>query len=185
MFRIGLSGTNYTGKTETIRRFVQEHPELPIRVVSLSQFVTRCPFPMREEQTVEGSRWMVEQVRGTCVGMNGDIEIFDRTPVDVLAFTLYARDRTQDRAVTVIDNCLSLIRDFDRIFYLPPSDGWSAVVAAHNKDVLFARQMDTYIRTAVEEFGLEVVKLPWALDERQVVLSEYISAVVGPRNRSR
>ena len=108
MFRIGFSGTNWTGKTETIQRIVREHSELVINTISLSSLVNECPFPMIEEQTVEASKWMIEQVGAICSNNNGAIEIFDRTPLDILAFTLYAMDRTDVHNQVVLEDCLAL-----------------------------------------------------------------------------
>jgi hypothetical protein len=172
MFRLGLSGTNWTGKSETIRRFVQTHPDLPIRTVSLSSLVAKCPFPMMENQTVDGSKWMVEQVRTMCASKNGEIELFDRTPLDILAFTLYAMNRTGERSQVVLEDCLGLVRYFDRLFYLPLSDEWPTAGSQTQSQIRFARQVDFYIRRAIKEFSLEVFALPWELDERQDLLSE-------------
>lgn len=185
MLRVGLSGTNWTGKTETIERFVQEHSELGIKTVSLSSLVARCPFPMGERQTVEGSKWMIEQVRAICATDNGQIDVFDRTPIDILAFTLYALNRTGERDDKVLNDCVGLIGEFDLLFYLPVCDGWPADVAATSKQIGFAKEMDRYIGEAIEEFSLEVVRLPWGLDERQALFSEFMSAIAGARKSGR
>ena len=122
MFRAGLSGTNWTGKTETIRAFVAEHSELSIRTVSLSSFVDNCPFPMMEYQTVEASRWMIEQVGAICAEDGEEMVLFDRTPLDILAFTLYAESQTGDSDPTVLEHALALVGSFDILFYLPRSN---------------------------------------------------------------
>ena len=62
MLRIGLSGTNWAGKTETIRRFLKVHSKLNIEIISLSSLVNQCPFSMMETQTLEGSQWMVNEL---------------------------------------------------------------------------------------------------------------------------
>ncbi len=175
MPRAGLSGTNWTGKTETIRRFVKENPELPIKTVSLASLVARCPFPMMEEQTVEASRWMIDQVRDICQKDGAEIQLFDRTPIDILAFTLYAESRTGNGSPTVLEDALELVKYFDVIFYLPVSDKWPIKASADQSRIQFARQMDSYIRKAIEQFSLDVVSLPWDLAERQLLLSENVS----------
>ena len=177
MFRAGLSGTNWTGKTETIRRFVGENSHLAIKTVSLSSLVDRCPFPMMEEQTVEGSRWMIEQVRAICKEDSEEIQLFDRTPVDILAFTLYAESRTGNGSPKVLENALELAKCFDILFYLPVSDEWPINASADQSRIQFARQMDSYIQKAIDQFSLDVVLLPWDLAERQLLLSEYFSAL--------
>ena len=177
MFRAGLSGTNWTGKTETIRRIVREHSELAIRTVSLSSLVDRCPLPMIEEQTVEASHWMIEQVSAICADNNGGIELFDRTPLDILAFTLYALNRTGGSNQAVLEDCLGLVRHFDCLFYLPVSDEWPVNTSVSQSKIHFALKIDSYIRKAIEQFSLDVVSLPWALVEREVMLSEYLSGM--------
>lgn len=177
MFRIGLSGTNWTGKTETISRLAQAHSELSIKTISLSFLVERCPFPMMENQTVEGSRWMIEQVKTTCTNNNEGTELFDRTPLDILAFTMYALNRTGENSRAVLDDCLELIRNFDRVFYLPVSKEWPTAVSPSRSHIHFARKIDLYIRRAIEEFSLDVTPLPWGLDERQEILSECLASV--------
>jgi len=177
MPRAGLSGTNWTGKTETIKRFVTEHSKLAIKTVSLSSLVDRCPFPMREGQTFEGSRWMIEQVAALCKKDTAEMQIFDRTPVDILAFTLYVENRTGNGSPRVLKNALELVKNFDIIFYLPVSDQWPVNRSPSQNGIQFARQMDSYIRKAIEQFSLDVVSLPWDRAERQRLLSEHLSGL--------
>ncbi len=175
MPRAGLSGTNWTGKTETIRRFAKEHPELSIKTVSLASLVARCPFPMMEEQTLEGSQWMAEQVAALCKKDTAEMQIFDRTPVDILAFTLYAENQTVSKDASVLKNVLELVRCFDLLFYLPISNEWPVNAPRNHHKIQFARQMDSYIRKAIEKFSLDVISLPWDREERQRLLSEHLS----------
>lgn len=176
MFRAGLSGTNWTGKTETIRRFVKEHPELSIKTVSLASLVDRCPFPMMEEQTLEGSRWMIEQVRAIYQQDDAEMQLFDRTPVDIIAFTLYAESRTGNGSPTVLEDALKLVSYFDILFYVPVVDEWPVNTSASRSKIQFALKMDSYIRTVIERFSLDMVSLPWDLAKRQSLLSEYLRA---------
>lgn len=175
MFRAGLSGTNWTGKSETIRCFVEEHSDLRVETVCLSSLVAICPFPMKEQQTLQASQWMIEQVEAICKKDGGEIQLFDRTPLDILAFTLYAQSRTVNHAPAVVKNCLDLLRYFDMLFYLPVLDEWPVNGCANRKDMLFARQMDSYIRKAIDRFSLDVVWLPWEFCERQALLSEHLA----------
>lgn len=177
MFRIGLSGTNWTGKTETIRRFMNENPELRIKPVFLSSLVARCPFPMGREQTLEGSRWMIEQVADICNKAGRGIQLYDRSPVDILAFTVYAEDQTDKKDSSIIKSALDLVRYFDILFYLPTSNEWPVNMSLEDDTIRFARQIDTYIRRAIDEFAPQVISLPWDLDEREHLLSQYVSGL--------
>lgn len=174
MFRAGLSGTNWTGKTETIRRFVKDHPDLGIQMISLSSLVAQSPFPMMEEQTLEGSRWMTEQAKALCQEDGAEIQLFDRTPVDILAFTLYAESQTGIENTTIIKDILELVRCFDILFYVPVSNEWPANSPGSQHRIDFAREMDSYIRKGIDQFSLHVVSLPWDLAERQRLLGEYL-----------
>jgi len=175
MFRVGLSGTNWTGKTETIRRFAKSYPELSVKTFSLSSLVAQSPFPMMEEQTLEGSRWMIEQVRAICQEDGAEIQLFDRTPVDILAFTLYAENRTGIDSTCAIENILEIVRCFDIIFYLPVSNEWPLNSPSNQHSIEFARKMDSYIQMAINRFNLDIVSLPWSFDERQWLLCKYLS----------
>jgi hypothetical protein len=174
MFRAGLSGTNWTGKTETIRTFVAEHSELAIRTVSLSSLVDQCPYPMMEEQTIEASQWMIEQVETICAKNSADMELFDRTPVDILAFTLYAEKETGHRDPTVVEHALELLKFFDTLFYVPLSNEWPVNVRPSEKKVKFARLIDSYLLKAIDHFVLDVITLPWDFTERQHLLRRYL-----------
>lgn len=174
MFRAGLSGTNWTGKTETIRTFVAEHSEISIKTVPLSRLVYKCPYPMMEDQTVEASRWIIEQVTAICSKNNAEIELFDRTPLDILAFTLYAEKQTCHNDPQVFELALELIKSFDVLFYLPPSYEWPVNVHPSEKKVKFATKIDSYMLKAIKRFNLDVVSLPWDLAERQRLLCHYL-----------
>jgi predicted ATPase len=175
MFRAGLSGTNWTGKTETISRFVREHPGLNIEIISLSALVDKCPFPMEENQTIEASMWMTEQVRGLCEKNTKEMQLFDRTPIDILAYTLYAENKARSERLSIFENILELVRYFDTLFYLPVSNEWPVNAAPSQQEIAFALEMDSYIRKAIDRFELDVVSLPWDICERQRLLSEYLA----------
>ena len=174
MFRLGLSGTNWTGKSKTIHGLLKEHPSLNIETVSLSALVTQCPFPMVEMQTIKGSQWMVEQVSATVEGHNGEMQLFDRTPLDILAFTLYVESRTSRKSPKLIGDILDLFKYFDLIFYLQPSGEWPVNVYSTQNKIRFALQIDYYMREAINRFAIEVMLLPWKLEERQHLLSEHL-----------
>ena len=174
MFRAGLSGTNWTGKTETIRTFIAEHSELAVRTVSLSSLVGRCPYPMMEDQTVEASLWMIEQVASICAKNSADMELFDRTPVDILAFTLYAEMQTGDSNPTVLEHALELVKFFDVLFYVSPSNEWPVDIRPSEERVEFARVIDSYMLKAIDHFGLDVITLPWDLAKRQHLLGKHL-----------
>lgn len=177
MFRAGLTGTNWTGKTETIRRFMEAKPEANVEAVSLSVFIDECPFPTVEQQTVEASAWVAARVREACQACTAPVQLFDRTPVDILAFTLYAEERSGRAAADVVREALGLLESFDVIFYIPVPDLWPVGVSPAPEDIEFARKMDGYIREAIDRFGLKVNPMPWDFDARHVLLCQTIPSV--------
>ena len=179
MFRAGLTGTNWTGKSETISQFVEDHPDESIEAVSLSAILSGCPFPTVANQSIEASAWMAGQVRAICTAAGGPIQLFDRTPVDILAFTLYVEERTGQAGGEVVDDVLSLLEYFDTIFHVTVPEAWPVGVSPSFEEVEFARLMDSHIRRAIDRFALEVTAMPWDFDARQRLLCEQIPAVGG------
>jgi hypothetical protein len=132
---------------------------------------------MGEMQTLEASRWMTEQVWAICQESNRLVQVFDRTPIDILAFTLYVEERTGAHDKGIIQTILDLVGYFDVLLYLPMSNGWPGNTSAGKKKLQFARQMDFYIRRAIKEYSVEVVELPWSLAEREKLVSACLQAI--------
>ena len=130
MLRFGLSGTNWTRKTTTIGILHSQLLPASVDSVSLSKLVSRSPHPMKAEQTVQASEWMVEQVRTVVDAPRGfDFQIFDRTPLDIMAFTRYAISRAGELdGTTICERVADLSRKFDAIFFCRPNDEWPAPV---------------------------------------------------------
>jgi len=172
MLRIGFSGTNWTGKSESIYWFTNDYPYDNVEVVSLSKLVGQCPFPMGPKQTLDGSKWMVEQAVDILENPKSEIQIFDRTPLDILAFTLYASHRTKKRDMDLICEILALFKHFDRIFYVQPSSEWPVDVSKTKDEIKFAQVIDFFMRKAIKHLDIEVVPLPWDLSMRQEILAK-------------
>lgn len=174
MPRIGLTGTNWTGKTATIQRLIKDFPDMPIEAVSLASFVVRCPYPTGEIQTLEASQWITKQVRSICDRPHETIQLFDRTPIDVLAFTMYVENQTGHKSQALVDDLIDLTRSFDFLLYLSPSDQWPVGIQPTPEKIQFARLMDSYIRKAIEKFSLNITEFPWDMAKRNNMLIEYL-----------
>jgi hypothetical protein len=177
MLRIGFSGTNWTGKSESLYRFINEYPYYNVEIVSLSKLVDLCPYPMIEKQTLDGSKWMVEQVVNILENPKEEIQIFDRTPLDILAFTLYASYQTKQQDIDLVREILGLFENFNTIFYVQPSNEWPVDNNKTQNKVSFALLIDFFIRKAIKHLEIEVVSLPWDLSLRQELISEHISLI--------
>ena len=177
MFRAGLTATNWMGKSTTIQRFVDAHRDLCGEAVSLSAILDECPFPTVENQTIEASEWMTGKVREICNTAPRGVQLFDRTPVDILAFTLYAQDRTGAEAQHIIEQILGLMDCFNTIFYIAIPETWPVDVTPSPEEIQFARLMDSYLCKAIDQFALDVVSMPWDLDAREQMLCQYVPAI--------
>ena len=177
MIRAGISGTNWTGKSCAIDQFVQRHANVKVNRVTLSEIARDCPWPMVEEQTLDASRWMVNQVRRMVTKpLEAHIQLFDRTPLDILAFTLFAQERAgvQDDD-GVVAKVLELIDDFDYIFFASVTDEWPPKgVETPPLKRAFALLMDRYMQHATCEYRLNTIALPWDHEKRQGILTNHL-----------
>lgn len=168
MFRYGLSGTNWTRKSTTIGRLIPRLAPESVDSVSLSKLVSQSPYPMRENQTVEASAWMVEQVQSVVdAPPRYDHQVFDRTPLDIMAFTRYAIDRNQGSLeATICDRIAELSSKFDAIFFCRPVADWPLPVAPTDEQRRFALFIDGLMESSVPMMHTQVVSLPWDSEER-------------------
>jgi hypothetical protein len=180
MIRIGLSGTNWTRKTTTIQQLARRLAPVPVDIVSLSPLVEQCPFPMGPAQTLDGSKWMVERV-GQILERPvplGTVQIFDRTPLDILAFTLHANERAGhafSATTSLLDAILSLSANFMLIFLCWPADEWPAPEAPSVGDVEFALSIDRLLRSAAQMSRSAIAELPWPIEARVHQMVQVVS----------
>lgn len=178
MIRAGLSGTNWTGKSTCIDGFSNAHRDRKIEIIRLTDFVSRCPYPTVENQTPEASRWMIDQVKDQLTApSDAAIQLYDRSPLDILAFTQYAFDRSgtvQDDAM--MSEIVELAGRFGAIFFCSISSAWPLGDRQSPKDVSFALLMDWYMRRLARRHKLPVVELPDSPKERERTLNERLFA---------
>ncbi len=181
MIRVGLSGTNWTRKSTTIQKVVEALNPQPIEVIILSDLVSQCPYPMGPNQTLDGSRWMIDRVSKILDSSRSSDapQLFDRTPLDIFAFTLHAaKNQGPDRDIDVealFDAIRGLGCRFDRIFLCRPSNEWPAPETPRQDDLEFAKIIDDYLVRAVKHFPSNVVELPWQTAERIVRIVESVA----------
>ena len=99
-----------------------------------------------------------------------DIRIFDRSPLDVIAYTLHAGRHEPEAVQTLIQDIVVLFKAFDRVFLLRPDGDWPTNCNPSEEDIEFARYVDNRMIEAVERFSLQVRSLPWSMDERARIL---------------
>ena len=176
MLRFGLSGTNWTRKTTTISKLVARLPPAAVETIALSSLVRRSPHPMRDHQTVAASEWMIEQVRAIVAAeAQVDNQIFDRTPLDIIAFTRYAIDRANGTDSTfILDRIADLSAKFDVIFFCPPDGDWPSPVQPTDEARRFALLIDGLMRSLVPMMRTRVINLPWSAVDRLAVILNWI-----------
>ncbi len=177
MLRIGLSGTNWTRKTTTIEHLTRDWSSGTVDVVSLSALVRQCPYPMGPDQGLEGSKWMVEQVgRILDEDVPADVvQVFDRTPLDILSFTSYATDRTGSPDNALIETIQSLITKFTFVFYCRPLGEWPDPISPSPEMLDFALTIDALLSRFAGEWPSRVIELPWSVEARVDRISELVS----------
>jgi len=178
MIRVALSGTNWTGKSTTIEIFTRRNPKLHISTFELSELVTRCPYPMVQDQTTDGSEWMIYELQKILAQpISAEIQIFGRSPIDILAFTYYAIEKNQANAnEKLIERIILLINEFDRLFFVAPHIDWPVNVKPHPRPekIAFALLLNYYMLKVIQKYAINVIQLPWNLDKRQQVLQKYL-----------
>lgn len=178
MIRAALTGTNWTGKSTTINTFCTRHLEIDISKFELSTLVKQCPYPVIQEQTMESTEWIVGRLGNQLAQpVDAKIQLFDRSPIDVLAFNSYIITRDQiapNKKLT--ENILLLTQQFDVLFLTQPGKDWPVDVnpTPDPNKIAFAKLMNLYILKIIETHSIPVVDLPWDLNERQNILDKYL-----------
>lgn len=174
MRRLAVSGTNWTRKTSTIMRLKKADKSL--LVVSLSPMVADAPHPMIQDQTLAGSKWITKEV-STRLQASSDkdgIEIFDRSPLDMLAFTMYAERNGGKRDIKLLSKIMMLSATFDVIYLLRPQEEWPHPVKPTRDKRNFALLMDFFLIEASAMLGDRVQELPWDEEVRYTAISQRI-----------
>lgn len=170
-----MTGTNWTGKSTTIS-LLEKGCCGPFKVISLSKLIDNCPHPVILNQTFNTSVWMMNSLASIIkANEHSGVYIYDRTPLDILAFTLYVRDKDK---IHIPENFLLKVQQaismFDVIFYLPISSDWPVSITNHKIPIEFAKLIDMYTLEAISLFDIDVCELPWDLQERVDILTKFI-----------
>lgn len=178
MIRAALSGTNWTGKSTTIEIFTRRNPSLHISTFELSELVARCPYPMIQNQTTDGSEWMARELQKILAQpIPTEIQFFGRSPIDILAFTYYAIEKDQTNAdEKLIERIIRLVDEFDILFFMSPNIDWPVNVKPYPKPekIAFALLLNYYMLKVIKKHAINVIELPWNLDKRQQVLQKHL-----------
>ena len=174
MQRIGFSGTNWTGKSTLIDLLAARSDSEIIRLTSL---VSACPYPTGQVQTVDASRWVKNGLQRILDRpIKTQLQLFDRTPIDVITYTLHSAQGDEDKCRDIIDDLLEQIKTFDKIFFAGSSEMWPVdqTIGADGRG--FAEQIEQLMCYSIDRYGLDVVYLPWPMTERLKILAPLVTA---------
>lgn len=123
--RIAVSGTACQGKSTFIKDFLKTWPLYKKSKESYRELVKKEKLPLNKEVTKD-SQWkilncLIDDLQTTS---KGDKIIFDRCPLDNLAYSMWSFDKqATDIDKEFIDKCIPLVaesmRHLDIIFFIP------------------------------------------------------------------
>ena len=179
--RVGLSGTKWTGKSTTIAAL---GATTTVDVVSLSPIVARCPWPVEVHQTLEASEWVLDRLQELLASPHreGLQQVFDRTPLDVLTFSVHAHriasPPSVDRFAAVEQRALSFLRHFDRIFLTGRHQHWPSPKTPTEESRRFSIYIEELMDELIRTYRIEVVRLPNEIPERVRLLQNYLQGTL-------
>lgn len=165
--RIGISGTNGTGKSTTIVKLIGSMPGVAVDMVRLNEIVASCPYPTGQEQTVEASVWVTNQIKSILDKPTSILQVFDRTPLDVMAFTQYINYRDQsDKSEKLIQEIESQLNRLDIVYFVRPSSKWLDRNCVAPIEASFSLLIDHFTTISVSDVGREIIELPEDVERR-------------------
>ena len=177
MHRVGFSGTSWTGKSTIIDLLAGQSDAEIIRLTSL---VSACPYPTGLTQTLEASRWVKNELRRILDRpRERQLQLFDRTPVDVITYTLHSAQGDEGKCRDIIDDLLKQITTFDKIFFTGSSEMWPVDQSITADEREFAVHIEQMMRHSINRYGLDVADLPWPLTERLQILAPLVTSEQG------
>jgi predicted ATPase len=193
--RISISGTANTGKSTLVKNFLAvwptySTPDKTYRDVIKEKNLTHSSNTSAETQW-EILNFMVDQLQQTTKDSK---IVFDRCPLDNLAYTLWAHDKGIEGFDKVfVDKCINIVkesmRSLDIIFVLNYDKSIPIVEdGVRDIDVNYIQEIDNIFKALFEQYTQNydadiffpkddspgVIKLPTSIKQRIDIISEYI-----------
>lgn len=159
--KIAIIGAHCTGKTTLIEKFIKEWPMYKRPEKSYRDLIKEKNLPLNKNATKEAQRAilnaLVDEIQ-TAAGSGEEFLIFDRCPVDNIAYTLwhYAKETEGFSSEFIIDSktiaALSL-KHIDLIFYTPARKE-IPITSKENRetDEIFREEIDNIFHSLVESY---------------------------------
>lgn len=193
--RICFSGTANTGKTTLVKNFLAVWPKYETPEKTYRDLIKEKNLSHSSETTPD-TQWeilnfMVDQLQQT----NKDSQIiFDRCPLDNLAYTLWAHDKgIEGFDKKFVDKCINIVkesmRSIDIIFLLNYDESIKVVDdGVRDTDVPYIKEVDNIFNALYEQYTQNydadiffpkndspgLIKLPANIKQRIDIISQYI-----------
>ena len=172
--RVAVSGTHCCGKSTLIDAFLLDHPDF-----------THEPEPYVVLQEEHGEvfggepslddfyRQLEFNVDRLRLYGSGDRVIYERSPVDFLAYMMALNDLRRDReSVRLVETSLAIVRDaihlIDLIVFLPLEDDDAGAMVPDSEDPELRKEVDTRLVGILrdDDFNLFSAPSPMILEAR-------------------
>jgi len=193
--RIAFSGTANTGKTTLVKNFLAVWPQYTTPVKTYRDVIKEKNLSHSNQATKEGQEeilnFMIDQLQQYD---NKSKVIFDRCPLDNLAYSLWAYDKGIEGFDKVfIDKCIAItkesLRHIDIIFMLSYDDTIKIVSdGVRHSDVNYIKEVNNIFTALYEQYYQNpeadiffpkhdspgVIQLPSSPQKRIDIISEYV-----------
>jgi len=193
--RIAISGTANCGKTTLLKNFLAVWPTYTTPEKTYRDVITEKNLQHSSNTSTE-TQWevlnfMVDQLQSTPKNSN---VIFDRCPLDNLAYTLWAHSKEiEGFDKPFVDKCIKIVkesmRSIDVIFLLNYDDSIAVVDdGMRDTDIPYIKEVDNIFSALFEQYYQNydadiffpkddspgVIKLPTSIKQRIDTIAEYI-----------
>ena len=158
--RIAVSGTSNVGKTTLIKDFVKEWPTY---TTPKDTYRSKLKRKKHSRKTTADTQWkilnfMIDQVQEYS---KDDKVVFDRCPLDNLAYTLWAYDKKEGNIDDkFVSKCMPLVREtmkfYDIIFFIPITKVSPVEIeddGTRDADPVYIKEIDTILKSFEKDWN--------------------------------
>ena len=195
--RIGISGTQCSGKTTVVRDFIERWDMYKTPDVSYRDVLIEKGLDCNQQTTPETQTIIMNHLCDHLMGTDRlDNIIVDRTPYDALAYTMWANAKgIKGFSDEFVQQQISLAREaaslFDVIFHIPIVKGHDVVIEAddlRDTDPLFREEVDNIFSAIFSTYFSQtgpffkfgdcpaVIEVFGSPEERMEMLKLYVNA---------
>lgn len=164
MVKIGITGSNNTGKTTLAYKLTTALMEQGHKADCAHESVRYCPIGTKGKTLVESQIWIfAEQMQiDEVIGTHKDIIVCDKTAIDTLAYGIWAfeqnpSDKQRNRLVALEYMASKYAETYDKLFLLPVLKN----IHYHKwvEGVDHRKRIDELVRKVLKDFKLEYTEI--------------------------